>query len=423
MSAQDEKKIFVYADWVSLNGPCLVGALVASPGRGEEIFSFEYNQEWLDRTGVRALDPSLELFEGRQYPPQQKSNFGIFLDSCPDRWGRMLMERREVILARTESRPPKKLYESDFLLGVFDQHRMGGLRFKTPSSDKFLSFDVAHASPPWTRLNELEEATRNIETQNEVDDATQLKWIRMLIAPGSSLGGARPKSSVVDSNGNLWIAKFPSKNDRVDVGLWEKLAHDLAGRAKVEMAEATLEKFGTYHTFITKRFDRRPTGGRFHFASAMTLLQRSDGDDYSKGASYLELVEFLISNGSKPDQDLEQLWRRIVFYICISNCDDHLRNHGFLMDREGWHLSPAFDVNPMAGASGLKLNISEKDNSQDLCLTREVAPLFRVSKDRADEIINEVKWAVKSWRAVATNLGINRSEQELMQTAFRLADS
>lgn len=421
MSKNVEKKILVYADWVSLGEACLVGILNAAPGRGEEIFSFEYDQSWLNRRGCQALDPSLELYEGKQYPPSHKSNFGIFLDSCPDRWGRMLMERKEVLQARSESRPPKKLYESDFLLGVFDKHRMGGLRFKTPSSENFLNDDATQASPPWTRLRELEDASKHVEEQNETDDSAQLKWVKMLIAPGSSLGGARPKSSVIDESGNLWIAKFPSKNDRIDVGIWEKLAHSLANKSKVIMSEAKIEKFGSeYHTFITKRFDRTTSGHRIHFASAMTLLQRSDGDDYSKGVSYLELAEFLMQNGSRTDEDLEQLWRRVVFFICISNSDDHLRNHGFLLDQEGWRLSPAFDVNPVADSNGLKLNISEKDNSLSLKLAREVAALFRINKNRADVIINEVTSAVKTWREEATKMGIERSEQEQMQSAFRV---
>ena len=420
----NEKQILVFGDWVSLGKPSSVGTLSVSKTRGEEIFSFEYDQNWLDRADPQVLDPSLDLFEGRQYPAANKANFGIFLDSCPDRWGRMLMERKEVLQARTEKRPPRTLMESDFLLGVFDKHRMGGLRFKTPDSSDFQNSDPTHTAPPWTRLRELQNASKQVEEQNEQEDASaQFKWVKMLIAPGSSLGGARPKSSVVDADNQLWIAKFPSKNDRRDVGLWEQLVYLLALESQIVMSESRVTQFSSeYHTFTTKRFDRIGIDKRLHFASAMTLLQRDDGDDYSDGVSYIELVEFLMSNGSQTDTDLEQLWRRIVFFMCISNTDDHLRNHGFLLEQDGWKLAPAYDVNPISDSTGLKLNVSEKDNSLDLELAKEVAPLFRVEKTKMNKIIREVVAVVKTWKQKAEYLGLRRSEQDQMQSAFRVAE-
>lgn len=244
-----------------------------------------------------------------------------------------------------------------------------------------------------------------------------------LIAPGGSLGGARPKASVTDEKNHLWIAKFPSVNDAFDIGAWEMVAYKLAQRSKISMAEAKIAKFNSrHHTFLSKRFDRTNTGDRIHFASAMTLLQQSDGDDATMGVSYLELAQFIMQAGSQPAQDLEQLWRRIVFYICISNVDDHLRNHGFMLDHNGWQLSPAFDVNPTASGNGLTLNISESDNSQDLTLAREVTKHFRINSATADKIIHEVIAAVRHWQTEADLLGITSREQDRMAHAFRIHD-
>ena len=245
----------------------------------------------------------------------------------------------------------------------------------------------------------------------------------MLIAPGGSLGGARPKAGVIDTQGHPWIAKFPSRGDTLDLGVWELLTHRLAAQAGIEVSQGEARAFNTSrHTFLTKRFDRTMTGRRIHFASAMTLLDRSDGDDASTGASYLELAEFLIKHGTRPDRDLEQLWRRIVFFLCVSNTDDHLRNHGFLLGRAGWVLSPAYDMNPDPHSDGLKLNISDVDNTLDLNLALEVGEYFRVGSHRARAIVEEVVAAVKTWRHLAATLKISSLEIQRMEAAFRLAD-
>ena len=243
----------------------------------------------------------------------------------------------------------------------------------------------------------------------------------MLIAPGASLGGARPKASIVDNDGNLWIAKFPSRNDQGDIGGWEIVTYELAILAGINMAESKAQKFSSdYYTFLTKRFDRGNNGQRTHFASAMTILGYIDGQDHADGASYLELVDFIQKNGANVDQDLEQLWRRIVFSICVTNTDDHLRNHGFLLTNDGWVLSPAYDINPVENGSGLKLNISDEDNSLDLNLAMEVSEFFRLSEKRATEIIDEVLNAVANWREVAIKYKISRVEQELKALAFKI---
>lgn len=233
------------------------------------------------------------------------------------------------------------------------------------------------------------------------------------------MGGARPKASVLDTKGELWIAKFPSKNDNRDIGAWEMVVHELALLAGLNVAESMT---GTYysrqHTFLTKRFDRNAKGERIHFASAMTLLGHTDGTNFQSGVSYLDLVEFISKNGANVESDLEELWRRIVFYICVRNTDDHLRNHGFLLTESGWVLSPAYDINPVETGTGLSLNISEKDNALHLDLAKEVAPYFRVSEKRANEIIEVVKKSVDQWRGVAEKYGISKSEHEIMAKAF-----
>jgi serine/threonine-protein kinase HipA len=415
------RSIEVHMHSVDFSQPKLVGVLHAAVSRGKEIFSFEYDSNWLINERTQQLDPSLQLFSGLQYAPQELENFGIFLDSSPDRWGRFLMVRREAQLARAEKRKERTLYESDYLLGVYDAHRMGALRFRTHSSGPFLDDNKVLASPPWASLRELERASLELEKDDAEKNPSYSKWLQMLIAPGSSLGGARPKASIIDEQQQLWIAKFPSRQDEHDVGAWEMLVNNLAKRAKIIVAEAVLQKFNVrHHTFLSKRFDRNKLGQRIHFASALTLLQRTDGDDASTGASYLELAEFIVRHGAQVDRDLEQLWRRIVFFICISNVDDHLRNHGFLLQANGWVLAPAFDINPVAQGNGLKLNISESDNSQDLSLAKEVAGYFRVLPNKADRIIREIVKAVKEWRAEASSLAISTAEQKRMANAFRL---
>ncbi|HEY6161189.1 MAG TPA: type II toxin-antitoxin system HipA family toxin, partial [Bacteroidia bacterium] len=339
------KKIFVYAHWRDLADAALMGCLYSTLSKGKEIFLFEYDEAWLRSGFSQTIDPDLQLYSGPQYVRDDKRNFGIFLDSCPDRWGRVLMQRREALLAKKGSRKPKNLLESDYLLGVFDGHRMGALRFKLEEKGEFLNDNKEMASPPWVSLRELEHASLKFEEDN-IDDPEYSKWINMLIAPGTSLGGARPKSGVLDPEGNLWIAKFPSKNDDKDVGGWEMVVNELAKLSGLNIAEGRAQKFNSkYHTFLTKRFDRTGKGERIHFASAMTLTGHTDGDDHEGGASYLQLAEFLIRNGARVNENLEELWKRIVFNICVKNTDDHLRNHGFLFTDKGWILSPAYDIN------------------------------------------------------------------------------
>ncbi|MGH7283869.1 MAG: type II toxin-antitoxin system HipA family toxin [Polyangiaceae bacterium] len=408
----------IWADWRDLAAATRVGLLRAVPTRGKLIFSFEYDDAWLDAGPVVALDPEIHRVSGPQYVARGRENFGVFLDSAPGRWGRVLMQRREALLAREAKRAERRLTELDYLLGVYDGHRMGGLRYRIDGGP-FLDDNDERASPPWTALRDLEHASLELEREGADRDRRYGSWLRMLIAPGRSLGGARPKASVVGAKGRLWLAKFPSTGDPDDVGGWEGVVHALARRAGIDTAEAKRQQFGSrHHTFLTKRFDRSEGGGRIHFASAMTLLDRRDGEE---DGSYLDLAELLARQGTKPARDLEQLWRRIVFFVCVSNVDDHLRNHGFLLSRDGWSLAPAYDMNPNPQGQGLVLNISETDNSQDLELVRDVAKHFRVKPKRSEEIIGEVVTAVRTWRSEAKKTKLSRAEQDRMASAFRLA--
>lgn len=414
------REIYVYIDRAEQEAPLLIGILSCDVIRGKEIFSFSADKQWLEHKQFRILDPDLGQFSGPQYLRDEKINFGLFLDSAPDRWGRMLIKRREAILAREESRKPELLRETDFLLGVYDGNRMGALRFKTDPFGEFLDNHKEMATPPWASIRDLEYASRQLEREDIADAPEYAKWLGMLIAPGSSLGGARPKANIQDEKGNLWIAKFPSRNDSKDVGAWEKVVNRLAMNCGIDVAESKAQPFlGKQHTFLSKRFDRMPSGKRIHFASAMTLLGKTDGEDSATGAGYLNLVEFIITQGADVNRNLEELWRRVVFNIAVSNCDDHLRNHGFLLTDQGWTLSPAYDINPDEYGTGLKLNISENDNSLDFGLALEVAPYFRLSKERADSILSDVQKAVSCWKSVATQYNIPRLEQEWMEPAFR----
>lgn len=421
MAKQNNKReIQVYAHWLGMENPSLMGTLHIDRLKGKKVFSFEYVDEWLQNGPAQLLDPSLQLYSGLHYLNENQDNFGIFLDSSPDRWGRVLMRRREAAIARNEDREERKLFETDYLLGVYDGHRMGALRFKLEEDGPFLNDNKNMASPPWTSLRELEQISLRLEDDDVIDDPDYLKWISMLIAPGASLGGARPKASIVANDGSLWIAKFPSRNDQGDIGGWEIVTYELAILAGITMAESKAQKFSSHHyTFLTKRFDRGNDGQRIHFASAMTMLGYTDGQDHSDGASYLELVHFIQNNGANVDQDLEQLWRRIVFSICVTNTDDHLRNHGFLLTNDGWILSPAYDINPVENGTGLKLNISDEDNSLDLNLAIEVSEFFRLSEKKAAAIMEEVLNVVAGWKEVAIKYGISRAEQELKAIAFK----
>ena len=423
--AGNSKIIAVYADWEGLGGPLKLGTLRAHGGAGKEVFEFEYDDGALAHPQVLELriDSRIAQYAGRQYPAEGSVNFGVFLDSSPDRWGRMLMQRRLERLQRAgAAAKTARLTESDYLLGVHDAYRMGALRFRLDDAGPFLHDAEGTAAPPFVQLRALQQATLAIESDRS--DSSIDESLRLLIAPGGSLGGARPKASVVDPQGALWIAKFPSLRDTYDVGAWELIVTTLAGACGIAVASARAERFGSkYHTFLTQRFDRTPNGGRLHFASAMTLTGRFDGADAAAGASYLELADILMRHGAQTDTNLRELWTRIVFNMCVSNTDDHLRNHGFvLVPTRGWRLSEAFDLNPVPFGDSLTLNVSESDNAKDLQLAMEVAALFRLSATDARDIIARVQKTVSQWPKLATGLKLSAAARDQMAPAFALAE-
>lgn len=414
-------EIFVYADWLDADAPLFVGTLRSSVIRGKEHFSFSYDQNWLNSKYALQIDPSLKLYIGEQHSADDK-NFKAFLDSCPDRWGRLLMQRREAVIARTEKRKANTLFETNYLLGVHDSFRMGALRFRTAHDGNFLDDNEDFAAPAITSLPELEQAAYGIENKPDFDNPDYLKWLNMLISPGSSLGGARPKASIKDVDGTLWLAKFPSKHDEYDIGLWEYIVYRMAIDAGINMSECKVQSIGSeHHIFLTKRFDRVEGGKRLQFTSAMTQLEYFDGND--DGASYLELAEFLTINGSNTKEDLKQLWTRMLFNIMVSNSDDHLRNHGFIFDTTGWRLSPAYDINPTQNATGLHLNIDDRDNALEVDLAFDVAEYFQLDTKTADEIYKKVTRTISKWEELATEAGIEKGERDLMKECFRVPEA
>ena len=411
----NQKTIYVYDDF-SFDEPVLLGCLFVNVIRGEESYSFEYDKNWLHNYSYSMnLDPELLAINGRQYP-SGKNIFGVFADASPDRWGRILMKKRERILADKEKRKPKKLYDSDYLLGVFDKTRMGGIRFKLVQNGQFLSDDEDAAVPPWATLRKLEEASRHFENDEDFEIE---KWVNQLIKPGSSLGGARPKATILDAEGNLWIAKFPSRNDENDTGAWEKVTSDLARMCGLDVPESRLEKFSSLgSTFLVKRFDRNGDK-RIHFASAMTLLGKTDGASASDGTSYLDIATFIKSNGSDPKKDLVELWKRIVFNMAVSNTDDHLRNHAFILTRNGWKLSPMYDVNPVPYGNELSLLVDDVDNAISVDLAIKTATKYGISVEEAKQAANKILAIVNNnWEQLALQYNLSRSQIENMRPAF-----
>ena len=410
-------EIYVFAHWKPMKEPELIGTLSALYAKGKKAFSFKYDNVWIKSKNQMLLDPDIQFYGGPQYP-NNKENFGVFLDSMPDTWGRTLMKRRASHEAALNGEKAKTLYEIDYLLGVYDESRMGALRFKTDLDGPFLDHNNLSPTPPWSSIRELQDAAQNFENNTDNEEARQ--WLAILMAPGSSLGGARPKANILDNDKNLWIAKFPSKNDTSDKAAWEYLAYQLALKAGINMSECKIQKVtGNYNTFFTKRFDRE-NGERIHFASAMTMTGKNEDTIKDHQASYLELAEFIQNHGSHIESNLEQLWRRMVFNIAISNTDDHLRNHGFIITNNGWELSPAYDLNPSIDKDGLALNIDMDDNALNYDLAKSVGMYFRLEENQMNTILEEMLTAVASWKEMATKIGIPKNEIALMEKAFNL---
>jgi serine/threonine-protein kinase HipA len=409
----------VWIEDASLGGPALVGRLSKTNSRAGNTISFEYDHDWLAGAGpVTAfpLDPELYLGPGQQYARAGAGQLsGAFLDCSPDRWGKRLMDRREAIEAREEGRKARNLRAWDYLVGVHDESRMGALRLVDPASGRHVD-DRELSAPPVTELPRLEGIAAQVERGDADLSDEMVRWIKQLVAPGASLGGARPKASFRDKTGQLWFAKFPSSDDRIDVGLWEFLAYQLSLDAGIDMPEARLMRFSDRgHTYAVQRFDRTPTSRRM-FSSAMTQLDVAE----SEGHSYLDLVQVIEMQGTSRQiaHNLEQLFRRALFNILIGNRDDHLRNHGFLRAGDGWQLSPAFDVNPNPDKDHHVLAIDARDPSPDSSVLLATADFYRLSRKALGTVVEEVRAVVRGWEDRARALGALPGEIALMQAVI-----
>ena len=409
------RTLLVYADFDWLPSPTLIGELGYESLRGTDSYSFRFSEEWLQAYGGLYLSADLNNYPGIQYTASDRDIFGCFSDALPDRWGRTLLLRREQILAQEEGRPLRRLSSFDYLLGIDDFARMGALRFKEDKDGDFINSTATLRIPPLTDIRSLEAASKEIERSELANELPDKRWINQLIQPGSSLGGARPKASVLDTDGRLYIAKFPSRRDDYDAGLWEHLCHLLASKAGISTAHTrVLKTSDEYHTLISQRFDRTDGGKRIHFASAMTLLGLQDGDNASSGFGYLDIVDFILRHSGDTEQNLRELYRRVAFNICIGNSDDHFRNHGFLLTRKGWTLSPAYDMNPTL-STHQSLLISSTTSEANLTILLDASEEYMLPREVARSIINEVRKGLEGWQSLATRLGISQREISLFE--------
>jgi serine/threonine-protein kinase HipA len=409
-----DREVLVYVD---LQGtPYLVGRLWTRMRKDRESATFEYDKTWLAQVNRFSLEPALKLGPGPFHAPSDKPLFGAIGDSAPDRWGRVLMRRAERRRAEREGQTPRTVWEIDYLLLVDDEARQGALRFAEKQGGPFLAGQAPNKIPPLIELPRLLSAAERVMDDRDTDED-----LRLLLAPGSSLGGARPKASVRDRDGHLAIAKFPSRGDELNTVVWESVALTLARKAGIPVPAWRLESIARKPVLLLRRFDREG-GARVPFLSAMSMLDARD----KEARSYLEFVDVLRQHGAAPKPDMQALWRRIVFSILISNTDDHLRNHGFLWTGPaGWRLSPAYDLNPVPidiKPRVLTTTIDMDDGTASLKLAREVASYFELTPKEARDIAREVGTAVKSWRKEAEKAGLSNQEIERMKSAFEHED-
>ena len=415
------RTIFIYADFDWLEKPLLLGELGYESLRGSDSYSFKYDNSWLRQYGSLFLSADINNYPGWQYTQPERDIFGCFSDALPDRWGRLLLNRREQILATEEHRPVCKLSSFDYLIGIDDFSRMGGFRFKASQDGEFINCEESLLIPPLTDIHTLVSASMEIEKSEELNRLPEKKWLQQLVHPGTSLGGARPKAVVVNDEGRLCMAKFPSRNDDYDVGLWEHHSHLLAKEAGVIAAETgVVDTGGQYHTLFSKRFDRTADGRRKHFASAMTLLGLTDGCDAKTGNGYLDIVDFILQNCCDVEANLRQLYRRVAFNIAIGNSDDHFRNHGFLLTPKGWTLSPAYDMNPTLN-DYQALMINSTTNQADLNILLDSSDEYMIGRKEAETIIEEVKSGVRQWKYIANRLGITKREMAVYEQVYQRA--
>jgi serine/threonine-protein kinase HipA len=409
-----DREVLVYVD---LRGaPQLVGRLWARMRKDRESAMFEYDRSWLPHAERFSLEPALKLGPGPFHTASGRAMFGAIGDSAPDRWGRVLMRRAERRRAGHARQAAHTLREIDYLLMVDDEARQGALRFAEREGGPFLAEESPARIPPLVELPRLLAAAERV-----LDDTDSDEDLRLLLAPGSSLGGARPKASVRDSGGHLAIAKFPSKGDEVNAVLWEAVALALAAKAGIPVPKWRLETVVEKPVLLLRRFDRE-RATRVPFLSAMSMLGATDNET----RSYMEFVDVLRQHSAAPKEDMHALWRRIVFSVLISNTDDHLRNHGFLWDGPaGWRLSPAYDLNPVPAdikPRVLTTAIDLEDNTASLQLAMSVASYFELSADEARRIAAEVGLATTGWRKTAARTGLTSTEIDRMASAFEHDD-
>jgi len=395
------ERIFVYADFDFLPQAEEVGTLTYERVRGNDHFAFEYSRGWLARHGGMVLSGDVMNVGGMQHPHQGTDVFGFIKDSFPDRWGRILLDRRERLLAKEEGRAPRTLSSFDYLMGIEDLTRMGGLRYKTDQQGDFINTDEKFSVPPMEHLRVLCDACQAIEQAEERNELPEQRWLDQLINPGSSLGGARPKANVTDTDGTLYVAKFPSKKDLENTELLEHFGHLLARKAKITTANTRLIKISKERDLLlSERFDRTKDGRRIHFASAMSLLGLNDGCGADTGNGYLDIADFIVRNCADVKQNLRELYRRVAFNILFGNTDDHFRNHGFLLTPKGWTLAPAYDINPSTTRHQCLL-INEQTEQADIEVLRQSCEGYMLESQEASEIIGEVTAAIRDWRTVA----------------------
>ena len=400
------KRITVYADFDFLSTPQEIGILGYEHVRGKGHFVFEYSRQWLKQYGGILLSGDLMNVPSLQHPRGNDNVFGFVKDSFPDRWGRLLLDRRERLTAQSEGRPTRMLTNYDYLIGIEDFTRMGGIRYKEEDSDGYINASDKYLVPPIESLRALCDACHEIELAEERNELPEQRWLDQLIDPGTSLGGARPKANVVDTDGTLYVAKFPSKKDLENTELIEHFSHHLAAKAGIHVAKTrTIRISKNRDLLLSERFDRTKDGRRIHFASAMSLLGLDDGADSSTGNGYLDIVDFILHDCTDVRQNLRELYRRVAFNVMFGNTDDHFRNHGFLLTPKGWTLSPAYDINPGAKSHQCLLIDSYTEQS-DINALLSASENYMLERQEAAEIIEGVRAAIKDWRMIATELQI-----------------
>ena len=401
------KKITVFADFDFLSAPQEIGTLDYERVRGNGHFAFKYSGDWLKSNGGIILSGDLMNVSSQQHPRGGSNVFGFVKDSFPDRWGRLLLDRRERILAKAERREVRQLTDYDYLVGIEDFTRMGGLRYKSDDRDEFINAGGRLPVPPVESLGALYDACHEIEEAEERNELPDQRWLDQLIDPGSSLGGARPKANVVDSDGKLYVAKFPSKKDFENTELIEHFSHRLAASAGIDVAKTrTVRISKDRDLLLSERFDRTAGGRRIHFASAMSLLGLDDGAGSSTGNGYLDIVDFILRGCVDARKNLRELYRRVAFNVLFGNSDDHFRNHGFLLTAKGWTLSPAYDINPGTKTHQCLL-IDQYTEESDINALLGACESYMLERKDAGEIIEEVRAAIRDWRKTAARLQIS----------------